>query len=275
MHVRELVELGALVAAHGMAFIQRSSLLTKRHLEQYWLASRCRQDRWARAMKSFSQCSPAHACPDWPDMRGVIQEVLASELLTRTWGAVACCYDRLHHCGFLEPVVMSVLAGHMEARNRALQLIVRSHGFSVEEGVVLNRLRRQTERWTDMLLGYLASDHNIAEFAFSAKRAQDFAADLRDERRYAPGDQPWQLAVASLRATFARGLSDDSPNGDLNQRIAGSVLACFDSELSDSGGVLTSHWMLRLSQITDDAQGLVEDLLYMEEIPARRFSCPE
>ncbi len=67
MHVRELVELGALVAAHGMAFIQRSSLLTKRHLEQYWLASRCRQDRWARAMKSFSQCSPAHACPDWPD----------------------------------------------------------------------------------------------------------------------------------------------------------------------------------------------------------------
>ena len=264
MHVRELVELGALVAAHGTVFIQRSSLLTKRHVEQYWVASRCRHDRWARAMKAFIQCSPAQACPDWPELRGVIQEVLASELLTRTWGAVACCYDRLHHCGFLEPVVVSVLKGHLEARHRALQLIVRGHGFSVEEGVVLNRLRRHTERWTDMLLGYLANDQDIAEFAFSAKRVQDFAADVRDEGRYAPGDQPWQLAIASLCATFDRGLSDTSPNGDLNQRIASSILACFHSELFEAGGILKSHWVLRLNQIADDTQELVEDLLHME-----------
>jgi len=264
MHVRELVELGALVAAHGTAFLQHSSMLTERHLEQYWVASRCRQDRWGWAMRSYNQLSPLHAGLDWPDMRGVIQEVLASELLTRTWGAVACCYDRLHHCGFLEPIVLSVLAGQLEARNRALQLIVRGHGFSVEEGVGLNRLRRQTERWTDMLLGYLASDHDIGQFAFNAQRTRDFAADLRAERRHAPGDQPWQLAVASLRATFQQGLSQTSPNGDLNRRIACSILACFHSELFDSRGVLKSHWMLRLSQITDDTQGLVEDLLHME-----------
>jgi hypothetical protein len=264
MHVRELVELGALVAAHGTVFIQRSSLLTKRHLEQYWVASRCRQDRWARAMKAFNQCSPAHACPDWPAVRGLIQEVLASELLTRTWGAVACCHDRSHHCGFLEPVVMSVLKGHLEARHRALQLIIRGHGFSVQEGVVLNRLRRHTERWTDMLLGYLANDHDIADFAFSAQRAQDFAADLRDEGRYAPGDQPWQLAMASLRATFERGLSEESPNGDLNQRIASSILACFHSERFDAGRMFRSQWVLRLTQIADDTEGLMEDLLHME-----------
>ncbi len=49
MHVRELVELGALVATHGIDFIQRSNLLTQRRMEQYWLASRCRQERWACA----------------------------------------------------------------------------------------------------------------------------------------------------------------------------------------------------------------------------------
>lgn len=264
MHVRELVELGALVAAHGTDFIQRSSPLTQRHLEQYWVASRCRQDRWARAMKSYRDRAPAHACADWPDVRCVIQEVLASELLTRTWGAVACCYDRLHHDGFLEPIVLSVLAGHRESRHRALQLIVCGHGFAMEEGVVLNRLRRQTERWTDMLLGYLAGDHQVAEFAFSADRARDFAADLHDERHAAPGDQPWQLAVMSLRATFERGLSGDSPNGDLNRRIAASVLACFHSELFDSGGMLQSQWTLRLNQIADDTESLVADLLHME-----------
>ena len=144
-------------------------------------------------------------------------------------------------------------------------MIVRGHGFSVEEGVVLNRLRRQTERWTDMLLGYLANDHDIAEFAFSrtnGPRTSPRTCTMKAVR--SPGDQPWQLAVASLRATFERGLSDDSPNGDLNQRIASSILACFHSELFDAGGMLKSHWILRLSQIADDTQGLVEDLLHME-----------
>jgi hypothetical protein len=264
MHVRELVELGALVAAHGMDFIQHSNPLAERHLEQYWVASRCRQDRWARAMKSYRDRTPADAHAEWPEVRGVIQEVLASELLTRTWGAVACCYDRLYQCGFLEPIVLSVLAGHRESRHRALQLIVRGHGFAVEEGIVLNRLRRQTERWTDLLLGYLAGEHPIAEFAFSAERARDFAADLHDERHVAPGDQPWQLAVMSLRATFDRGLSGSSPNGDLNRRIAASILACFHSELFDSGGVLPSQWTLRLSQIADDTADMVDNLLRAE-----------
>lgn len=261
MHVRELVELGALVAAHGMRFIHHAEPLTQRHLEQYWVASRCRLDRWARTLKSFRSGPPAHACADWPEVRSVIQEVLASELLTRTWGAVACCYDRMHQCGFLEPVVKSVLNGHREARHRALQLIVDGHGFGVEEGVLLNRLRRQTERWTDMLLGYLSSDPAVSDFAFSAERAQDFAADLHDQRHDVPGNEPWQLAITSLRATFEHGLSGVTANGDLNRRIAGSILACFRSELFEASDVLQCQWTLRLTQIADDAEGLVDDLL--------------
>lgn len=261
MHVRELVELGALVAAHGLEYLEHSPWLTERHLEHYWVASRCRQDRWARVMKSFGQCTPAHACSDWPEVRGVIQEVVASELLTRTWSAVACCYDRRHGGGSLEPVVMSVLAGHAESRHRALQLIVRGQGFAVEEGVVLNRLHRQTERWTDMLLGYLATKHEIADFAFNPERARDFAADVHDERQETPGNQAWQLAVTSLRATFECGWCDGHLNADLNRQIASSILACFHSELCDSGGLLRRRWTLRLNQIAEDTQKLVDDLL--------------
>jgi len=264
MHVRELVELGALVAAHGTVCIQRTSLLTERHLKQYWVASRCRLDRWARATQSFTQCTPAAAAGERPRMRGLIQEILGSELLTRTWSAVACGYDRLHNCGFLEPVVRSILKGHLEARHRALRLIVGEHGFPAEEGMVLNRLRRHTESWTDMLLGYLVPEQDITEFAFSAQRARDFALDLRDEEHDLPGDQPWQLIIASLRSTFARGLSEDSPNRDLNRRIASSILACFRSELFDTAGLLESQWVLRLGQIADDTEHLVDDLLQME-----------
>jgi hypothetical protein len=212
------------------------------------------------AMNAFSQLAPAQARPAWCEMRPVMQEVLASELLTRAWAAVACCYDRRHQSFFLEPVVLSVLSSHMEARSRALQLIVRGHGSSLEEGIVLNRLRRLTERWTDMLLGILASDFDVDEFAFNADRANDFATDLHDEHRDAAGDQPWSLAMASLRAAFEQGLTDSSPNADLNERIAGSILACFHSEMFESSGMLKSHWLLRLNQITDDMEELLEEL---------------
>jgi hypothetical protein len=266
MHVRELVELGALVATHGIGFILRSNLLTKRRMEQYWSASRCRQDRWMHALKAFSQSAQTQACLDWSAMRPVLQEVLASELLTRTWAAVACCHDRQDQSSFLEPVVLNVLSSHTEVRNRALQLIVCGKGVSLEEGIVLNRLRRLTERWTDMLLGYLAGSYDVGEFAFSADRARDFASDLSDEQSDGAGDEPWILSMASLRAAFERGLTDDSPNADLNERIAGSILACFHSEMFDARGRLASHWMLRVSQLADDTTGLLDDLLHMDQI---------
>ena len=55
-------------------------------MEQYWLASHCRQERWAHAMKAFSQLAAGQARAAWSDVRPVIQEVLASELLTRDVG---------------------------------------------------------------------------------------------------------------------------------------------------------------------------------------------
>ena len=271
MHVRDLVELGALVASHGTLLIHRSSLLTRRPMERYWIASRCRQDRWYRAIKSYRQSSGADAQARWSALRGVIEEILASELLTRTWSAVACAHDRARQQEELEPIARSVMRGHLEARNRALDVLVQGRGFDVEEGAKLNRLRRQTERWTDMMLGYLVSEHAVDEFAFSPQRARDFASDLRHERETVPGDQPWQLAISSLRATFHDGLAPKSPNSDLNERIAGSVLACFQGDLCDSGGVLKSYWLLRLTQVADDTQGLVDDLLNLEQASADRW----
>jgi hypothetical protein len=274
MHVRELVELGALVATHGIDFLPRSNLLTQRRMEQYWLASRCRQERWACALKAFRQPAPSQAGPGWQTVRPVIQEVLASELLTRTWAAVACSHDRRHRSCVLEPVVLSVLSDHLEARDRALQLVVCGQGLSLEDGIVLNRLRRLTVRWTDMLLGYLAGGYDVAQFTFSAARARDFAADLRDEQREGAGDQPWRLSMASLRMAFENGLTDASPNPDLNERIAGSILACFHSEMFEARGMLASHWTLRLGQLAEDTAGLVDELLHMDQVPARRCSLP-
>ncbi|MHB0957820.1 MAG: hypothetical protein ACYC0X_18910 [Pirellulaceae bacterium] len=272
MHVRELVELGALVATRGLIYIQRSNLLTKRRMEQYWLASRFRQDRWMRAMKVFDLSASTLARPDSHELRPVIEEVLASELVTRTWAAVACAHERRHGGRFLEPIMLSVLSSHQEARDRAVQFIMCGKGLPLEDEVALNHLRRLTERWTDVLLGYLAGAHDIEGFAFNADRARDSANDLRDEQLAGREDQPWKLAMMSLQGAFERGLMDSCANPDLNARIAGSILACFDSEMFESRALLAPYWMLRLNQIADETVGLVEDLLLIDQVPALRFS---
>ncbi len=232
MHVRELVELGALIAAHGSTFVQHSTLLTQRHLEQYWLASRSRHDRWYGAMKSYEKATPLVKLDQWPYVQAIIEEVLVSELLTRTWAAVGCAFDQLHETNDFDPIVRSVLVGHLEARNRVLHTLVRGQGFAVEEGVRLNQLRRQTERWTDMMLGYLARDFDVSDFAFNPELARDFADDLGDESRSPANETSWELTLVSLRATYHNSLSIPSPHGDLNQRVAASILACFHADSS-------------------------------------------
>ncbi len=264
MHVRELVELGALIAANGRSFVHDSDLLTRRHLEQYWLASRCRHDRWFQAMLAYERAAPIERLEQWPFVQGVIEEVLASELLTRTWAAVAVSFDQLQETNEFEPIVRSVLVGHLEARNRVLHILVRGQECSVGQWTQLNRLRRQTERWTDRLLGHLAVDSEVSEFAFDAERAHEFAADLRDQVPVAAGDPTWELTFASLRATYHKSLSVPSPHAELNQRIAASILGCFRSDLFDLYGTFNEHWMLRLEHVANETQRLVDDLLQIE-----------
>ena len=272
MHVRELVELGALITARGNKFVQHATLLTQRHMEQYWLASRCRHDHWFQVMKAYEQATPLEQREHWPFVQTVFEEVLASELLSRTWAAVGCTFDQQHQTSDFEPFVRSVLIGHLDARNRVLQTLLSGQGIELENGIRLNRLRRQTERWTDMLLGYLAHDFEVDEFAFNPQVARDFAADLRDENRSPVGKHAWELTLQALRAAYRDNLSGRSPHEELNQRIAASVLACFHSDLFDSLGTFHSHWVLRLNQVTEDAQGLVDDLLRSEEVAASCFA---
>ena len=63
----------------------------------------------------------------------------------------------------------------------------------------------------------------IDEFAFEPARARDFADDLDHEAAYSNRRFTCQLMLASLRASFAQGLADYSPNRDLNRRIGSAV----------------------------------------------------
>lgn len=269
MHVSEMVELSGLTAVHGSAFIRQHGAIPEESVREYWSSSKCRLDRWARALRSY--CDGVDGADDnarpqlWREVRPVLEEILASEILTRVWTAAACGYDRARGGSDIEPVVWSVYLGHLEARNRALNLIVYGRGFSLNEAVALNRLRRRSERWTDLLLGHLQGECKVGELAFDAERVVEFADDLQHDRAVLQYDQCARLTVASLRSAFARQLHSSSPSADLNRQIASSVLACFHAELFDATGLFRSLWLARLQATASDTQGMIDELFALEE----------
>jgi hypothetical protein len=268
MHARELVELSAIVAVHGPVLVGGQRPLSSSAVQQYWTDSKCRQDRWARSIKTFTADAATSSVQDrevqWPYIRSVLEEILTSEMLTRVWTAVLCACDRQRGTLEGEPIGRSVFIGHLEARRRVLMLLVGSPGIDAESAMRLNHLRRRTERWTDLLIGYLAGLGDFNEFAFEPERAADFAQDLKLQSTSPSQRQAWPLVVSSLRAAFRQGLAPISPNADLNTRIANAILACFPSDLFDSTGPFRSLWLLRLSNAANDAQGLIDDLLASE-----------
>jgi len=268
MHSRELVELAAIVSAQGPALVYGTQQISATGVEQYWTTSKCRMDRWNRSLKNFSQqaedSDPDNRRRRWTLVRGVLEEILTGEMLTRVWTAVLSAYDRHQGASGSEELARSVMLGHLEARHRALTLMVRGPGIDAEAAVKLNHLRRRTERWTDLLVGYLSGLHDVGEFAFDPARAKDFAEDLQYQSNLKGGRHAWPLVLTSLRAAFRNGLSSASPNADLNARIASAILSCFQPEVFDSTGLFRSLWMVRLCNITNDAQGMLEDIMAID-----------
>ncbi|NLS94431.1 MAG: hypothetical protein GXX96_19920 [Planctomycetaceae bacterium] len=264
MHARELAELAALVSAHGPVFIRSGLPIPERNIEAYWVASKSRLDRWGRTLKQISARAAEQGrlstAAQETLVRGVVEEIFTGEILTRVWAAVACAHDRRLSADLAEPIARGVLIAHLEARHRVLTLLLQGSAVSPDLGVKLNRLRRHTERWTDMFVGYLTGLEDVAEFAVNPERARDFAEDLRFQAKMPGGRHAWPLIQASLRSALDKGLTTASPNGDLNARIAQSILSCFQPELFDGTGQFRTLWLDRLTNTADDAQGMLEEL---------------
>lgn len=273
MHARELVELAAIVSAHGPVLVRGRGQVSECGIEQYWVASKCRLDRWCRALKSLDVRQLVRpsaqnrdrrpARPPFPD--ALLEEILTGEVLARVWAAVLSAYDRRRGTQEVEPVARSVLIGQLEARHRVLTLLVRASDIDAAWAMRLSGIRRRCERWTDLLVGYLTGLADVADFAIEPDRARDFAEDLQYRSNLAGGRQAWPLVLSSLRAAFQQSLASESPNADLNAQIASSILACFPAELFDSTGMFRSLWLMRLTNMVGDTQGMLESLVALDD----------
>jgi len=265
MHACELVEFAGLLATNGPLIIRHSERLSNSGLEQYWTASKCRQESWSRTLNRFSRqvqyANSNEVAAAWQEIRPLLDEILTTEILTRVWTAVCCGFEQRRGLDEASPVVRNVLAGHLESRHRVLNLMVYGHGLRVEEAVELNRMRRRNERWTDVLLGQLAETTKVSEFACSANRVHEFAADMRNAHR---PETAWSLLLTSLRTSYRRTQGDAAHSDEFNHRIVAGILACLPSELFDTTGMLKSLWVVRMQHAARDTEGMIEELIALD-----------
>ncbi|HEY2413085.1 MAG TPA: hypothetical protein VGI40_12625 [Pirellulaceae bacterium] len=267
MHARELAELAALVAVHAPVLIEGRSGIPPECNQEYWVASKCRLDRWGRLLRNLQAATVEVRLPPtlaWPRVRPVLEEIFASELLTRMWTAIAVAYDALSGGDELAPIARNVFTSHLSIRARLLALIADGRVIALPEGVQLNHLRRRCERWTDMLLGHFSRHIDISDFAFELDRARDFADDLDHESAHVEQRFTCQLVLASLRASFAYGLAEQSASADLNRRIGNAVLGAFRETIADSTGLVKSLWLDRLSRTASDTEAMIDELVWLE-----------
>jgi hypothetical protein len=275
MHASDLVELAALVSAEAPAVLGRGGRFTAAGADAYWVASKCRLDRWARQLKGGrDERARLTTCGEHPACWATCLEVLISEILTRVWAATAIAADRRGETSELAPVAQSILFGHHEARVNVLNLIAADlkgrPGSRQRQAQRLDRVRRVSERWTDLLLAPLAKFCDLEAIAHDPPRVRDFAEDRIDERNSPTADRARAILNSSLHSAFHRFAAWPSRNADLNSQIAAAILTCLDLDSLDPAsatweGPLFS-WLLqaRLLNATNKTERLVNELLAPE-----------
>jgi hypothetical protein len=278
MHANELVELAAAISAEGPALLGVPGAVSMVGLAPYWASSKCRLQRWSRRLKSFRDrlvVQPPSATAPWLAALPLCREVLASEILTRVCAGFWAAFDRQHGSREAEPLARSVWIGHLEARHCVLNLLARGKGLPGTDAAALDRLRRASERWSDLLLAPFATLGEVTDLAHDAERLADFADDIADDHHFRTLGRTRNLWSASRIDAFASCRRLTTFNADLNAQIAASVLTCFDLDAGDDALSPTlsafSRSLLceRLTTIATDAELWIAGLLEPEGLGAR------
>ena len=269
MHATQLVELAIFLATDAPAFTLGDAQFSTASLHQYWTASKHRQSQWANAFRNppAAKVEGEHAAGESAEqasLRGVIEEILLSEVLTRAWTATAIAHDAHHQTNNVTPIARSVFLGHQESRRDALRAILHGTGLNPREVRRLNVLRQKCERWTDLLLAHVGFDDDAADLAFDADRVNEFNDQLVHDACSGVSDTAISLTKASLRVALRRGVLPHSTSPGLNRQIAGGILACLPGHVIDSTGQFQSLWQVRIEHTACDTLELVDELLALD-----------
>lgn len=265
MHSLYLTDLAATLAFHGPGLLYRPQAVPVEAIQDYWIASRSRHDQWHASLATIHGL---HQCRDsagvkrwWETNQGLLEEILLSEVLTRTVAALGMALDRWSGELEVSPISDSVLTSHQESRHRVLRLLARNSPWSNGDVVRLNLLRSSAEHWTDLLVGYVAVFNPYAvRCAIDSRRALSYARDAAESAASSTRRTSCWLLAASMRDGLVRRVQAESFAGKQNQRIADSLHLCLRPDLFDSTGQMKGLFLHRLEHSSEQADRVVEAL---------------
>lgn len=260
MHAIDLVDTAGVLCLGAHNLLEDCPHASQEAMVEYWTASRTRLDAWGRQLRAASDPGADLGAPEFV---ATAEEILLSQPHTRSVAALCVLHDERHGRDESGVVARNVLTGHQEALRRLRMLL------AAQPSRELSELCAKTQRWTDMLLGYVlprSAESGVTnpqglviEFAFDAQRVVEFAYDARCHRaRSHEGAE--RLLSAGIRLSLA-GRYAAAANPEANRQIAGGSLGLFGPEAFDGFGLLRSTWSRRMERVTDETIGLLEDLL--------------
>lgn len=251
MHCVLTADLASLLSQHGPSIIRGQRVFATSAVATYWATSRTRFELWHQTLARYRRAEESgnfQALRDWwRDHSIVMEEVLVTEILTRVVAGLVAAVESQTGDFEVGPVTHAVYLSHIEARNRVQKIMLYSKGNSVEDAVRLNRLRQAVERWTDAMIGRMATEtpKNL-QYAFDLPRAAHYCEDMRQMTRMSSRSTAMWLMNASMHDTLRRRTSERSALPEANREVVQSVLRMLRPTLFDSLGTLKSKWLHQL-----------------------------
>ncbi|MBL6706041.1 MAG: hypothetical protein ISQ06_08015 [Planctomycetaceae bacterium] len=263
--LRQIAETAAFASARSTFLIESSAAIPDRHLHDYWKCCRGRTMDWLRSLdRVISEASvtpPEAHIQLWASAEPIIAEVFVTEILTRVWATILTAADFHRKEAIGGPIAIHTLKGHTEARNRSLTLMANTLQVPVAKMSQVDRLRRKSERWSDLLIGHLVLNYQLDEFAFESNRSVEFGQSQMREIIAATDEPVWEFVLAGVRLAFSSVDTLATPSDVWNRGVVRSVLGSFPADSFDDTGTFKSVRRVRIERPRNDSDKVSEALL--------------
>ena len=206
LSAKSLAEIALVVAQVGPGILEESSPPSSDSLRGFWQSHRLLQKRW---MNELHAATDAKAW-DIERYERLAPRIFTNEMLARTFSTLLASLDQRLGTDDLTRVARSVVSGLLQIRLTVLSQVLAVPEVYHDRVRKIDRLRRQCDRWTDLLVGTIAIRSDRFEFAFDPDRARDFGEEaIASETEFS--SRPFEhLVSAGLRVSFFRYLSNEN-----------------------------------------------------------------
>lgn len=249
--LRQMAEIAAIVSAKSALLIESPARISDEPLQAYWKFARGRNVDWIRKLDQASSeisssCESRHG-ELWDGLKPVLNEIFVTEILTRVWGATLTAHDRHHGICSASPIASNTTDGHTQARNHAMRLLINGPQVPLKAVAEVDRIRRKAERWTDLLVGHLALQYGLEEFAFESRRSLEFGQSQMQQFIEANDEPVWEFVLAGVRLGFSS-LRTESVSATWNRGIVEAVTGSFPPDAFRATGVFQSVDLSRIAR---------------------------